>query len=179
MDARWFSQIKTNDLLTTQQNAALCGPARQIGAGACGSGPFAMRMGRLAIPIVRKYILLVAVEVGKNLLDAAISEIGHVLAGRMRHSARMLKHIAETAAEKSRRTSRMRLTAGRAATPGDRLARGRVVVAKPRLTSIRNRKGRKSVPPAVLLQPKTVYKQNPAKWSWCNILSEIRFSLKK
>ena len=35
----------------------------------------------------------------------------------------------------------MRLTIGRAATPGARLARGSVGVAKPRLTSLTDRKG--------------------------------------
>ena len=102
MDALYFSQIKTNEFLTTQQNAAFCGPAQKIGAGAGGLGAVAMRMGVLAIPIVRKYILPVAIDVGNNLLEATISEVGHVLAGRRRHSARMLKHIAETTAEKSR-----------------------------------------------------------------------------
>ena len=60
MDARYDSQIKTNNLRTTQQIAAFCGPARQIGAGASGLGAFATRMGRVTILIVRKYILPVA-----------------------------------------------------------------------------------------------------------------------
>ena len=75
MDAHYDSQIKTNNLRTTQQNAAFCGPARQKGAGAGGLGAFAMRKGRVAIPIVRKYILPVAKQVGKNLLEAAIPEV--------------------------------------------------------------------------------------------------------
>ena len=79
-----------------------------------GLGAFAMRTGRVAIPIVRKYILPVAKKVGKKLLEAAIPEVGQVLAGRKRPSGRMLKHVAETAAEKSPRTPGTRLTAGRA-----------------------------------------------------------------
>ena len=55
----------------------------------------------------------------------------------------MLKHVAETAAEKSLRT------AGRAATPGTPAARGRAGVTEPRLTGT-IRKGRKSVPPEAL-----------------------------
>ena len=82
MDAHYDSQIKTNNPRTTQRNAAFCGSARQMGAGAGGLGAFAMRMGRVAIPIVRKYILPVAKQVGKNLLEAAIPKVGQVLAGK-------------------------------------------------------------------------------------------------
>ena len=74
MDAHYDSQIKTNNLRTTQQNAAFSGPARQMGAGAGGFRAFAMLMGRVAIPVVREYILPVAKQVGKNLLEAPIPE---------------------------------------------------------------------------------------------------------
>ena len=120
----------------------------------------------------------------KKLLEAAIPEVGQVLAGRKRPSRKMLKHVAETAAEKSLRTSGTRLTAGRAATPGARAARGRAGVAEPRLTGTTIRKGRKSVPPAALSSysssllsktPKTIYKRNPAKRSRSDTLSEIQF----
>ena len=93
--------METNKLRKTQQNAAFCGPARQMGAGAGDMGAFAMRMGRVAIPIVRKYILPVAKQVGKNLLEAAIPEFGQILADRKRPSGRRPKHVAETTAEKS------------------------------------------------------------------------------
>ena len=184
MEAQYDSPIKTNNLRTTQQNAAFCGPARQMGAGAGGLGAFAMRMGRLAIPIVIKYILLVAKQLGKNLLEAAIPEVGQILSGRNRPSGRMLKHVAETAAEKTLRTSGTRLTAGRAATSGARAERGKAGLAEPRLAGTTIRKGRKSVPPAELSSsssyllpktPKTIYKQNPAKRSRSDILSEIQF----
>ena len=184
MDAYYDSQIKTNNRGKTQQNEAFCGPARQMGAGAGGLGAFAMRMGRVAIPIVRKYILPVAKQFGKNSLEAAIPKVGQVLGGRKRPSGRMLKHVAEIAAEKSLRTSGTRLTAGRAATPGARAARGRAGVAEPLLTGTTIRNGRKSVTPAALSSsssllsktPKTIYKRNPAKRSRSDILSEIQFS---
>ena len=82
MNAHYDSQIKSHNRPTAQQNATFCGPARQMGAGAGGLGAFAMRMGRVAIPVVRKYILLVAKHIGKNLLEAAIPEISQVLAGK-------------------------------------------------------------------------------------------------
>ena len=78
MDAHYDSQIKSHNPPIAQQSATFCGPARQMGAGAGGLGAFAMRMGRVAIPVVRKYILPVAKHMGKNLLEAAIPEIGQV-----------------------------------------------------------------------------------------------------
>ena len=74
MDAHYDSQIRTNNLRKTQQNAAFCGPERQMGTDAGGLGAFAMRMERVAIPIVHKYILPVAEQVGKNLLEDILSE---------------------------------------------------------------------------------------------------------
>ena len=67
---------KSHNHPTAQQNATFCGPARQMGACAAGLGTFAMRMGRVAVPVVRKYIVPVAKHIGKNLLEAAIPEIG-------------------------------------------------------------------------------------------------------
>ena len=71
-----------------------------MGARAGGLGAFAMQMGRVAIPVVRKYILHVAKQIGKNLLEAAIPEISQVSAGK-RPNSKMLKHVGETAAEES------------------------------------------------------------------------------
>ena len=41
------------------------GPARQMGSGG-GLGAFAVRMGRVAVPIVKKYVLPVAKQVEKT-----------------------------------------------------------------------------------------------------------------
>ena len=112
MDAHYDSQIKSHNHPTAQPNATFCGPARQTGAGAGGLGAFAMRMGSVAIPVVRKFILPVAKRIGKNLLEAAIPEISQVLAGRKRPNSKMLKHVAETAAEKSLPKSRSVLSGG-------------------------------------------------------------------
>ena len=109
----------------THQNASFSGPARQMGAGAGGLGAFALRMGRVAIPVVRRYILPVAKQLGRNLLEAAVPEIGQVLAGKKRPSGKMLKHVAETATKKTVKTSAPRFS-GRSA--GARLHRsGRCV----------------------------------------------------
>ena len=82
MDAHYDSQLKRHNHSTAQQNATFCGPARQMGAGAGGLGAFAIRLGRVAIPVVRKYILPVAKHIGKNLLEAAIPGIGQLQAGK-------------------------------------------------------------------------------------------------
>ena len=146
MDAHYDSQIGSNHNPhhATHQNASFSGPARQMGAGAGGLGAFAMRMGRVAIPVVRRYILPVAKQLGRNLLEVAIPEIGQVLAGKKRLSGKMLKHIAETATRKTVKTSAPRFS-GRSAgasvapqraarsgggrVPGGRMARKRVAGA--------------------------------------------------
>ena len=112
MDAHNGSQIKSHNHPTAQQNTTFCGPARQMGSGAGGLGAFAMRMGRVAFPVVRKYILPVAKHIGKNLLEAAIPEIDQVLTSEKRPNSKMLKHVAETAAEKSLRKSPSVLSGG-------------------------------------------------------------------
>ena len=97
MDAHYDSQLRSNHNHhhATHQNASFSGPARQMGAGAGGLGAFAMRMGRVAIPVVRRYFLPVAKQLGKNFLEAAIPEIGQVLAAKKWPSGKMLKHVAD------------------------------------------------------------------------------------
>ena len=46
-----------------------------MGAGAGGLGAFAMQIGRVAIQVVQRYILPVAKQRGKKLLEAAIREM--------------------------------------------------------------------------------------------------------
>ena len=85
-----------------------------MGAGVGGLGAFAKRMGRVAIPALRSYILPVAKQLGRNLLGTAIHEIGQVLAGKKRPSGNMLKHVAEIATKKTVKTSTPRFS-GRSA----------------------------------------------------------------
>ena len=115
-----------------------------MGAGAGGLGAFAVRMGRVLISVVRRYILPVVKHFGRILLEAAMPENGQVLAGKKRPSGMMLKHVADTATEKTVNTSALRFSdrsAGasvapqRAArsqsgrVPGGRIARERVAGA--------------------------------------------------
>ena len=98
MDAHYDSQIKANTHTT------FSGPARQMGCGG-GLGAFAVRMGRVAIPLVRKYVLPVAKQVGKNLLETAVPEIGQVLTGKKKPSRKLLANLAKRAAIETVKTN--------------------------------------------------------------------------
>ena len=179
MDAHYASQIKSHNHPIAQQSATFCGPARQMGAGAGGLGAFAMRMGRVAIPVVRKYILPVAKHIGKNLLEAAVPEIGQVLACKKRPNSKMLKHVAETAAEKSLRKSPSVLSGG-AAAAGGRAPRGPAGVAQPRSNATSRRRRNivrppSSAPSLSKSSPAIISKRKPVKRSRSDILSDIQF----
>ena len=81
MDAHYDAQIGTVGGGSSPQ-AAYGGPARQFGSGAAGLGALAVRVGRCALPLLKKYALPLAKKLGKNLVTAAIPEIGQVIAGR-------------------------------------------------------------------------------------------------
>ena len=79
MDAHFANQIGQKTIRTPNA-VAFRGPARQYGSG--GFGAFAMRMGRVAIPLVKQYVMPVAKEFGKNLLSSFVPEISNVISGR-------------------------------------------------------------------------------------------------
>ena len=81
MDAHLANQIGQNTIRTPNA-VAFRGPACQYGSG--GLGAFAMRMGRVAIPLVKQYVMPVAKEFGKNLLSSFVPEISNVISGRKR-----------------------------------------------------------------------------------------------
>ena len=139
-----------------------------------GAGAFAMRMARVAIPVLRKYILPAAKHHGKNLLEPAIPEIGQGLAGK-RPNIKMMTHFGETAAEKSLRKSPSMLSGGvpRRAVgrrEGPQLSpnRGRTAQAEGDATLFVHHHPRQS-------SPTIISKRKPAKRSRSDILSEIQF----
>ena len=78
MDAHYDAQIaKNQDNFVTH-----VGPARQFGSGAAGLGALAVRIGRCTLPLLKKYALSIAKKVGRNLVSAAIPEIGQMIAGK-------------------------------------------------------------------------------------------------
>ena len=190
MDAHYNSQIKSHNHPAAQQNATFCGPVQQMGAGAGGLGAFARRMRRVAIPVVRKYILPVAKHIRKNLLEAPIPEIDQILAGKKRPNSKMLKNVAETAAEKSLRKSPSVLSGGaprraartgqRAAAAGGRVPRGPAGVAQPRSNGTSRRRRNivrppSSAPSLSKSSPTIISKRKPVKRSRSDILSDIQF----
>ena len=81
MDANFANQIGQKTT-RTPNTVAFRGPARQYGCG--GLGAFAMRMGRVAIPLVNQYVMPVCKEFGKNLLSSFVPEISNVISVRKR-----------------------------------------------------------------------------------------------
>lgn len=175
MDAHYDSQIQS---LATH-HTTFSGPARQMGAGG-GLGAFAVRMGRVAIPVVRKYILPVAKQVGKNLLEAALPQIGHVLSGKKRVSRKMLKQVAQNTAEQTFAKNAKMLKApnqldsrqaprraGRDGGGGS--ARSPANTSRKRLKATSSDKTTKT-------KNSIISGKRPAKRSRSDILSEIQFS---
>ena len=77
------------------QQSTFHGPARPFGSG--GKGVFAMRMGRVAMPLMKKYVLPVAKEFGENLVSSFVPEFANIISGkkRPRKAVRdVLKHSA-------------------------------------------------------------------------------------
>ena len=74
------------------------GPARQYGSG--GLGAFAMRMGRVAVPLVKKYFVPVGKEFGRNLVSAFVPEIPKIVAGR-KQPRKALKESLKKSVEKT------------------------------------------------------------------------------
>ena len=58
------------------------GPARQFGSGAAGPGPLAVRVGRTALPLLKKYALPLVKKFGRNLVQAVITELKDAISGR-------------------------------------------------------------------------------------------------
>ena len=81
MDAHFANQIGQKTI-RTHNAVSFRRPARQYGSG--GLLAFAMRMGRVAIPLVKQYVMPVVKEFGKNLLSSFVPEISNVISGRKR-----------------------------------------------------------------------------------------------
>ena len=90
MDAHYDFQIRQQ-----HQQSTFHVPARLFGSG--GMGAYAMRMGRVAMPLMEKYVMPVAKEFGKNLVSSFVSEFANIISGkkRPRKAGRdVLKHSA-------------------------------------------------------------------------------------
>ena len=69
------------------------GPARQFGSGA-GLGAFAVRVGRTAMPLLKKYVAPIVKQVGQNVLEAALPEVASLISGKKK-TKRVIKDVAK------------------------------------------------------------------------------------
>ena len=74
MDSYYASQMASSSVGTFH------GPARQFGSGA-GLGAFALRVGRTAVPLLKKYVVPFVKQVGQNVLEAALPEVVSLIKG--------------------------------------------------------------------------------------------------
>ena len=120
MDQQYDSEIfsKVSSSATT-----LRGP-RQYGSG--GLRAFAMRMGRVAVPLVKKYFVPVAKEFGRNLVSVFVPDYPKIVAGK-KQPRKALKESLKKSLDKTVGTSAVRSTppTSRADDGGSRRATGR------------------------------------------------------
>ena len=118
MDAHYDFPIRQQ-----HQQSTFHGPARQFGSGL---GAFAMRMGRVAMPLMKKYVLPVAKEFGKNLVSSFFPEFANIISGkkRPRKAVRdVLKHSANKTIAKANGNRGAAKGAGAGGGPGRRAKR--------------------------------------------------------
>ena len=77
IDAHYDFQIRQQ-----HQPSTFHGPARQFDSG--GMGAFAMRMGWVAMPLMKKYVLPMAKEFGRNLVSSFVPELANIVFGKTR-----------------------------------------------------------------------------------------------
>ena len=69
------------------------GPTRHFGSGA-GLGAFAVRVGRTAMPLLKKYVAPIVKQVGQNVLEAALHEVASLISGKKK-TKRAIKDVAK------------------------------------------------------------------------------------
>ena len=79
MDSYYDSQMSRH---SRQMPVFAGGPPRQFGSGAAGLGALAVRVGRSTLPLLKRYVLPVAKELGQHLISTTIPELGNVLSGK-------------------------------------------------------------------------------------------------
>ena len=185
MDAQYDFQIRQQ-----HQPSTLHGPARQFGSG--GMGAFAMRMGRVAMPLMEKYIFPVAKGFGSNLVSSFVPELANIVSGkkRTRKAVREVLKISATKTIAKATGTRCVAEAGAgvvvAGTSGAAGGRakccgrpaGRAPPARNRSKSVKTSPVHVVVPHQHHPSPTkgVILEKSPAKRSRSNILSKINFS---
>ena len=185
MDAHYDFQIRQQ-----HQPSTFHGPARQFGSG--GMGAFAMRMGRAAMPLMKKYVLPMAKEFGRNLVSSFVPELANIVSGKKRTRKAVpdvLKNSATKTIAKATGTRRVAeagagaVVAGNGGAAGGRAKRsrrpaGRASPARKRSTSVKTSPVHVVVPHQHHPSPtkEVILKKSPAKRSRSDIISKINFS---
>ena len=184
MDAHYDFQIRQQ-----HQPSTFHGPARHFGSG--GMGKFAMRMGRVAMALMKKYVLPVAKEFGRNLVSSFVPELANIVSGKKRTRKAVREVFKISAAKTIAKSTGTRCVAeagtgavhaGTAGAAGGRAKRcgrpaGLAPPARKRSTSVKFSPVHVVVPhhrhPSAT---KVILKKSPAKRSRSDILSKINFS---
>ena len=171
------------------QQSTILGPAWQFGSG--GMGAIAMRMGRVAMPLMKKYIFPVAKELGRNLVSSFLPELTSLVSGKKR-PRKTVRDVLKKSATKTNMdatqewvsmargneaggggvggaaaTRRTERRCGRA--PGH--VRAKVIAAN----KSKKIKSRNSVSGPSACR-KVILKKSPAKRSRSDVLSKVNFS---
>ena len=101
MDQHYDNQMQ----LKPSANATLFrGPARQYGSG--GTGAFAMRMGRVAVLLIKKYFVPVAKKFGRNLMSSFVPDFPRIVAGKTRPRKALQESLKKPASKTAKATIR-------------------------------------------------------------------------
>ena len=146
MDAHFDFQIRQQ-----HQQSTFHGPARQFGSG--GVGAFAMRLGLVAMPLMKKYVLHVAKEFGKNIVSSFVPEFADIISGKKRPRKAFSKQ--------NNWQGHRNAASGRA-------------TGHPQLENCQRRQQIFSGNPSIAKE--VIVKKSPAKRSRSDILSKINFS---
>ena len=150
---------------TSQMGNTFQGPARQFGSGA-GIGAFALRVGRTAMPLVKKYVGPFVKQVGQNVLEAALPEVVSLIKGKKKFR-KAIEDSTKNALKKTR-------AAAGGATPGSAAAAGRAGGGGPRRPSGQKRKHTDSV--RATAGKTVISSKKPAKRSRVDILANVKFN---
>ena len=158
------------------------GPVRQFGSGAMGA--FAMRMGRVAMPLIKMYVLTVAKQFGNGLVSSFVPQIANNISGKKRSRkdvGDVLKQSANKTIAKVTETRSAAAGAGAVATAVGGGSRGLAKCrecAGDRETRARKsvKDGNKSSAGIPLVEKIVILKQSPIQGSRSNFLFKSSFS---
>ena len=104
MDAHYDFQIRQQ-----QQPSTFHGPARQFCSG--GMGALAMRMGQVAMLLMKKYVLPSTKEFGRYLVSSFVPESANIVSGKKRTRKAVQENLKNSATKTNAKATWMRCLA--------------------------------------------------------------------